>query len=295
MEGEKEEKEEEEEEEEKELHPHVVAAASSVDYQDLPIMHWEDLSQRIAELEKQEQERRERAKRGTGLRTEERPGGVWRDVWQEEEQEEEGGGGGVRRCRVAVVTSRFHNHRNLQLCFINKSDSEDEEGSDTKVTSCLFLQEPAGLHGNRTQWLSRRWAETGSGHRSEDAERQTAGRAEGEGACGQQQWRCQAETSGALGAAGVFSSAAHRLERLTSTGRARSELGAGDSPAGTRPAEDEAGRHAAGRPGPDLTQHRVRGPGALQTQTRLSVTTLWEQAGGRVHAGVTSNLLIYGK
>ncbi|XP_035480449.1 schwannomin-interacting protein 1 isoform X3 [Scophthalmus maximus] len=134
MEGEKEEKEEEEEEEEKELHPHVVAAASSVDYQDLPIMHWEDLSQRIAELEKQEQERRERAKRGTGLRTEERPGGVWRDVWQEEEQEEEGGGGGVRRCRVAVVTSRFHNHRNLQLCFINKSDSEDEEGSDTKVS-----------------------------------------------------------------------------------------------------------------------------------------------------------------
>lgn len=30
--------------------------------QDLPIMHWEDLSLRIAELEKQEEERRERAK-----------------------------------------------------------------------------------------------------------------------------------------------------------------------------------------------------------------------------------------
>ena len=63
MEGEKEtaeEKEEEEEKEEKELLH--IAAATSVDYPDLPIMHWEDLSQRIAELEKQEQERRERSK-----------------------------------------------------------------------------------------------------------------------------------------------------------------------------------------------------------------------------------------
>ncbi|AWO99632.1 putative schwannomin-interacting protein 1-like [Scophthalmus maximus] len=73
-------------------------------------MHWEDLSQRIAELEKQEQERRERAK-----------------VSHEEEQ---------RRLKLLVVFTRqgFHNHRNLQLCFINKSDSEDEEGSDTKVS-----------------------------------------------------------------------------------------------------------------------------------------------------------------
>lgn len=61
MEGEKETAEEKEEEEEEKLHHHI-AAASSVDYQDLPIMHWEDLSQRIAELEKQEQERRERSK-----------------------------------------------------------------------------------------------------------------------------------------------------------------------------------------------------------------------------------------
>lgn len=61
MEGEKETAEEkEEEEEEKELHH--IAEATSVDYPDLPIMHWEDLSQRIAELEKQEQERRERSK-----------------------------------------------------------------------------------------------------------------------------------------------------------------------------------------------------------------------------------------
>lgn len=63
MEGERETAEKgEEEEEREELRHHHVAAASSVNYQDLPIMHWEDLSQRIAELEKQEQERRERSK-----------------------------------------------------------------------------------------------------------------------------------------------------------------------------------------------------------------------------------------
>ncbi|KAK2827950.1 hypothetical protein Q5P01_018984 [Channa striata] len=124
MEGEKETAEDKEEEKDKPLHC-CIAAASSVEYQELPIMHWEDLSQRIAELEKQEQERRERSKKGTGVRAEEE--GVWRDVWKEEEED-------FRRCRVAVVTSRFHNHRNLQLCFINDSDSEDEEDVSKKVT-----------------------------------------------------------------------------------------------------------------------------------------------------------------
>lgn len=60
MEGEKETVEEKEEEEEKEHYR--ITAATSVDSLDLPIMHWEDLSRRIAELEKQEQERRERSK-----------------------------------------------------------------------------------------------------------------------------------------------------------------------------------------------------------------------------------------
>ncbi|KAM6911445.1 schwannomin-interacting protein 1-like isoform 1-T4 [Lycodopsis pacificus] len=135
MEGEKETAEEEEEEEE-ELHHHIAAAAaaSSVDPQGFPIMHWEDLSQRIAELEKQEQER-ERSKRGAGVRMEEGQGGVWRDIWEEEEKD-------CRRCRVAVVTSRFHNHRNLQLCFINNSDSEDEEeGSNKKVCHAAGLKQ----------------------------------------------------------------------------------------------------------------------------------------------------------
>ncbi|KAG7224705.1 hypothetical protein INR49_030035 [Caranx melampygus] len=120
---------EEEGEEEKKLHRHNVAA-SSVDYQELPIMHWEDLSQRIAELEKQEQERRERSKRGAGVRIKESQGEVWGDIWEEEEEDD------FRRCRAAAITSRFQNHRNLQLCFINNSDSEDEEegGANTKVS-----------------------------------------------------------------------------------------------------------------------------------------------------------------
>lgn len=63
MEEEKEVAEEKEgdEEEEEEEGLHLITGASTVDSQDLPIMHWEDLSQRIAELEKQEQERRERS------------------------------------------------------------------------------------------------------------------------------------------------------------------------------------------------------------------------------------------
>ncbi|KAK5858138.1 hypothetical protein PBY51_002303 [Eleginops maclovinus] len=121
MEGEKEtaEEKEEEEEEEEDLH-HIAATASSIDHQELPIMHWEDLSQRIAELEQQEQERSQRSKRG--VRPED---GEWRDVWEEDEED-------FRKCRVAVVSSRFHHHKNLQLCFINNSDSEEEE--DKKIT-----------------------------------------------------------------------------------------------------------------------------------------------------------------
>lgn len=60
MEGEKETAEEKEEDEEEKLDH--MPAQSCVASPDLPIMHWEDLSQRIAELEKQEQERMESSK-----------------------------------------------------------------------------------------------------------------------------------------------------------------------------------------------------------------------------------------
>ncbi|KAK5613991.1 hypothetical protein CRENBAI_013224 [Crenichthys baileyi] len=111
-----------------------TAEEISVDHQELPIMHWEELSQRIAELEKQEQERRE--KRRMGVRTEDRQGGDWREVWEEDEDN-------VRRGRVAVAASRLNNHKNLQLCFINNSDTEEEEeedeGADRKVLTPSVL------------------------------------------------------------------------------------------------------------------------------------------------------------
>lgn len=103
------EEEKETEEEEEDLH-HIP-----VEHQELPIMHWEELSQRIAELEKQEEERKE--KRRAGLRTEDGRGVDWRDVWEED----------VRRSRLAVAASRLKNQKKLQLCFINDSNSEEEE------------------------------------------------------------------------------------------------------------------------------------------------------------------------
>ncbi|XP_034033496.1 schwannomin-interacting protein 1 [Thalassophryne amazonica] len=113
---------EENDDKEVELHHHFAAAAPPVDYQELPIMHWEDLSLRIAELEKQEQERREKAKRAAGARLEESRS----DCWEEDED--------FSRCHVAIVTSRFHMNRNLQLCFINDSESEEEaEPSEKKL------------------------------------------------------------------------------------------------------------------------------------------------------------------
>ncbi|KAK6317121.1 schwannomin-interacting protein 1 [Coregonus clupeaformis] len=106
---------------------------SSEDDQDLPIMQWGDLSLRIAELEKQEEERRERLKSTSGSEQGSVSGG-WAEKRQdglrrrEEWQEEDYG-----RCRVTVVSSRFHNHKNLQLCYTNNSESEDgddeEEGA----------------------------------------------------------------------------------------------------------------------------------------------------------------------
>ncbi|KAM9846996.1 uncharacterized protein ACBR49_010242 [Aulostomus maculatus] len=130
MEEEKEEEEKEEEEkeeeekEEKEEEYHFVPTASSPDHQDHPIMHWEELSWRIAELEKQEQERRERSK----MVPEVRMGPSQRGMRTDEEED-------LRKCCVAVATSRSHKQRNLQLCFVNNSDSDDEdEGIQKKVS-----------------------------------------------------------------------------------------------------------------------------------------------------------------
>ncbi|XP_051542297.1 schwannomin-interacting protein 1-like [Myxocyprinus asiaticus] len=106
--------------------------------QDLPIMHWEDLSLRIAELERQEEQRREKAE-SLGLPERDRILGCWteskhhslhREPWTDEED--------YSPCRVPVVMSRFNNAKNLQLCFINNSESEgeDDEGASSKESSC---------------------------------------------------------------------------------------------------------------------------------------------------------------
>ncbi|XP_028847915.1 schwannomin-interacting protein 1 [Denticeps clupeoides] len=94
----------------------------------LPIMHWEALNLRIAELEKQEEERKQRDKDVghllSGWTTDQDPGSH-RDTWED--------GGDDGNSRLTLLTSRFRNHTNLQLCFINNSESEDEEDAqDTK-------------------------------------------------------------------------------------------------------------------------------------------------------------------
>lgn len=124
--------------------PPLTASPPSLGDQHLPIMHWEDLSLRIAELEKQEQQKRERAQSGSsfsGEREEERRGEMWRSPWVEREEDER------QRGRLAAVTSRFHNHKNLQLCFINNSDSDEDEGSNTSVSigTSSIGSHPSGL------------------------------------------------------------------------------------------------------------------------------------------------------
>lgn len=102
----------------------------------LPIMHWEALSLRIAELEKQEEERKEKSasesERGRvplGWR-EERERGRRRETWEDGEED--------CTSRVTALTSRLQTQTNLQLCFINNSESEeeeDEEENKSKKTS----------------------------------------------------------------------------------------------------------------------------------------------------------------
>lgn len=91
-----------------------------------PIMHWEALSLCIAELEKQEEEKK--AKAGVSLEqgstllgwTVDRgkPAGRWED------------GNDACNSHVLALTSRLHTQTNLQLCFINNSESEEEEDEE---------------------------------------------------------------------------------------------------------------------------------------------------------------------
>ncbi|XP_052464277.1 schwannomin-interacting protein 1-like isoform X1 [Carassius gibelio] len=105
----------------------------------LPIMQWEDLSLRIAELERQEEERRKKAER-LGLSERDR---ILDRCWTESKHHSLRRAPGADEddygpCRVPVITSRFNSPKNLQLCFINNSESEDEddEGASSKESSC---------------------------------------------------------------------------------------------------------------------------------------------------------------
>lgn len=115
-----------EEEEDSEGAALVWQEGYNEDSLDLPIMHWEALSLRIAELEKQEEERREKkAKAGASLErgrapvswTEER--GRRAESWED--------GDDACNSHVMMLTSRLQTQMNLQLCFINNSESEEEE------------------------------------------------------------------------------------------------------------------------------------------------------------------------
>ncbi|XP_007248178.2 schwannomin-interacting protein 1 [Astyanax mexicanus] len=134
MEGEKErerergeEKESDETEEDAEGAALVWQEGYTEDDLDLPIMHWEALSLRIAELERQEEEKRERNKDVAR----------WTEPWPElHDLRHRDACEDVEDSRLTALTSRLQSHMNLQLCFINNSESEGEEEEDGAKKEC---------------------------------------------------------------------------------------------------------------------------------------------------------------
>ncbi|KAM9836900.1 schwannomin-interacting protein 1-like isoform 1-T2 [Aulostomus maculatus] len=117
---------EEDEEEDSEGAALVWQEGYSSENLGLPIMHWEALSLRIAELEKQEEERKEKmAKSGVSLER----GRVPLSWMEERGRRVESWEDGDSACNshVSALTSRLQTQMNLQLCFINNSESEEEE------------------------------------------------------------------------------------------------------------------------------------------------------------------------
>ncbi|XP_044039457.1 schwannomin-interacting protein 1 [Siniperca chuatsi] len=89
----------------------------------LPIMHWEALSLRIAELEKQEKEKK--AKSGVSLEQGRAPVSWTEEKGRTAESWEDGDD--ACNSHMLALTSRLQTQMNLQLCFINNSESEEEE------------------------------------------------------------------------------------------------------------------------------------------------------------------------
>ncbi|KAM4714815.1 schwannomin-interacting protein 1 isoform 2-T2 [Anableps anableps] len=97
-----------------------------------PIMHWEALSLCIAKLEKQEEEKKAKAvgslEQGSTPRgwTEDR--GRTASSWED--------GNDACNSHVLALTSRLHTQMNLQLCFINNSESEEEDDEEMEKDMC---------------------------------------------------------------------------------------------------------------------------------------------------------------
>ncbi|XP_061768336.1 schwannomin-interacting protein 1 [Nerophis ophidion] len=94
----------------------------------LPIMHWEALSLRIAELEKQEEEKKEKmAKSQVSLERSRAPvswtgeRGRRRESCGDDDDDE------ACNSHMTALSSRLQTQMNLQLCFINDSESEEED------------------------------------------------------------------------------------------------------------------------------------------------------------------------
>ncbi|XP_029311140.1 schwannomin-interacting protein 1 [Cottoperca gobio] len=117
---------EEEEDEDSEGAALVWQEGYGEDNLGLPIMHWEALSLRIAELEKQEEENKEkRAKSGVSLERGRAPVSWAEERGRRAESWEDGDD--ACNSHVLALTSRLQTQMNLQLCFINNSESEEED------------------------------------------------------------------------------------------------------------------------------------------------------------------------
>lgn len=124
---------EEEEDEDSEGAALVWQEGYGEDNLGLPIMHWEALSLRIAELEKQEEEKKEkRAKSGVSLERGRAPVGWMEERGRRAESWEDGDD--ACNSHVLALTSRLQTQMNLQLCFINNSESEEEEEKEGDIS-----------------------------------------------------------------------------------------------------------------------------------------------------------------
>ncbi|XP_076000746.1 schwannomin-interacting protein 1 [Genypterus blacodes] len=116
----------EDEEEDSEGAALVWQEGYNEDSMGFPIMHWEALSLRIAELEKQEEERKEKkAKAAVSLERRRAPVAHAEERGRRTESWEDGDD--ACNSHVMALTSRLQTQMNLQLCFINNSESEEEE------------------------------------------------------------------------------------------------------------------------------------------------------------------------